>query len=412
MNAPGTPRGTRLVTLDFGGYPYPLALSRALARRGYEVLHLTFAGLTPRTSLAPRPDDPEGLTIEGIELGEPYAKYRFVTRWRQERRLAGITARRVAAYRPDVVMVSNTPLDVESAVMRECRRAGVGFVFWLQDLIGVATHAYVRKRLPVVGEFVGRYYIRMEDRLLRRSDRVIAITEDFLPLLRARGVDPARTVAIENWAPIEELPVRPRDNAWARSHGLEDKLVFLYAGTLGLKHRPDLLLRLAEQLRDRPDARVVVCSEGPAMDLLRAEQERLALPNLTLLPLQPYEAVPDTMASGDVLVALLEPTAASFSVPSKVQTYLCAGRPVLLAIPPANLASRLVAGAECGVCVDWDDTAGFLEGAARLAGDPGLREEMGARARRLAQERFDAEAITDRFQTVIEEALASRPGPA
>ena len=112
---------------------------------------------------------------------------------------------------------------------------------------------------------------------------------------------------IENWAPLGDLPERHRDNGWRAEHGLGDRFVFLYTGTLGLKHRPELLYRLAEQRAD--DAEVVVISEGMGEQRLREMLRDRPLPNLRLLPFQPMDRYPDILGSADVLVALLEPTA-------------------------------------------------------------------------------------------------------
>jgi glycosyltransferase involved in cell wall biosynthesis len=401
-----------VAVVDLGGYPYPLALARSLARRGHDVLHVAMEGIVPRTSLAARKDDPPTLHLRRVSPGGAYAKYRFTRRWMQEQRLSLRVPAGIAAFGADAVLMSNTPLDVQAAIRRDCDRRGVTAIVWLQDLIGVATDAYLRDRLPVVGRLVGWWYRRMEDRLLRKADHVVAITSDFVALLRERGVDPGRITVVENWAPLSELPVLPRDNAWARRHDLVGRLVFVYAGTLGLKHRPDLLVELADAMRHDPDVRIVVCSEGPAMDLLQREQQLRRLPNLVLLPFQPYDAVPAVMASGDVLVALLEPTAAGFSVPSKVQTYLCAARPLLVAIPSGNLAAELVTGAECGIAVEPHETAAFLDGAHALAADREVRSVMGDRARALAERLFDQEAITDRFEEVLRTAAVRSSGAA
>ena len=67
-------------------------------------------------------------------------------------------------------------------------------------------------------------------------------------------------------------------------------------------------------------------SEGMGEARLRESAARAALPNLRLLPFQPIDHYPDVLGAADVLVALLEPTAGTF-VPSKVLSYLCAGRP-------------------------------------------------------------------------------------
>ena len=54
------------------------------------------------------------------------------------------------------------------------------------------------------------------------------------------------------------------------------------------------------------------------------------------------------LASATVLIGILEEDAGVFSVPSKVLSYLCAGRPIVLCAPAENLASRTLLEAEAG----------------------------------------------------------------
>src|SRR2546430_17624780 len=115
-----------------------------------------------------------------------------------------------------------------------------------------------------------------------------------VPLLRRWGIEEAGTAVIENWAPLDELPVLSRDNEWAREHALVDRLVFLYSGTLGFKHDPSLLLELARWARGH-EAVVAVVSEGPGSDWLA--REGADEQGLLLLPYQPYERLPGGLTS-------------------------------------------------------------------------------------------------------------------
>ncbi|HYE96139.1 MAG TPA: glycosyltransferase family 4 protein [Rubricoccaceae bacterium] len=397
----------RILSNDFGGYPYPVQLARALARRGHTVLHTYCASLqtTPQGTLAPLPDDPSSVEVKALRLREPLEKYAFVKRWRQEREYGRLVAAEVARFRPDVVLSANTPLDAQQMLAKATRAHGARFVFWLQDVIGIAAERILKKKLPGVGALVGKHYVRLEASQLRRSDAVVPITDDFRAILRDWGVDEARVTTVENWAPLEELPLAPPDNAWARTHGLDRAFVFLYAGTLALKHNPDLLLQLALRVRDR-GARVVVLSQGPGADWLREQKAAHGLDTLDVLGFKPFAEMPDAFAAADVLVAVLEPDAGVFSVPSKVLAYFCGGRPILLAVPPENLAARLVAQREAGFVVPPDDTAGFLAAADRLLDEAALREAMGRNARTYAEEAFDIERITDRFEAILQEAAS------
>lgn len=398
----------RILLHDFVGYPYPAQLARALARRGHSVVFSWCPSITsnPGGEHHLRPDDPPTLELAPLALEAAFDKRGLVRRWRVERRYGSLAARLVPTVRPDVVMSSNTPLDAQRALLGAARAAGAGFVFWLQDLIGVAAARLLRGRVPLAGVAVGRHYVRLEASLLRGSDRVVAITGDFAPHLAAMGVTRPLDV-IENWAPVDELPVLPRRTAWSFARGLDEAFVFLYAGTLGMKHDPALLVRLAERFRADPGVRVVVVTEGAGADWLAAAGRRAGLQGLLLVPFEPFERMPEVLASADVLVALLEPDAGVFSVPSKVLAYLCAERPILLAVPAENLAARIVRREGAGLVADPGDVEAFLDGAERLRRDAGLRRACAAGGRAYAERAFAIDAIAARFEEVL--AAAARP---
>ena len=307
----------------------------------------------------------------------------------------------VRRFEPDVVLSANTPLLAQLLFHRECRRNRAAVVYWQQDLYGEAMKRGAGRRFPVVGRLAGAPFVAFERWIVRHSDAIVAISDDFGPTLRRWGVPDTRITVIENWAPLEEVAPAPRDNDWARAHDLVGHRVVLYAGTLGLKHDPRLLLLLAERFRGEDDVRVVVVSEGRGREWL--EQRRL--PNLVLLDFQTYEALPLVFASADVLVVILELDAGAYSVPSKVLTYHCAGRPLLAALPASNLAARVIARARSGIVCDPGRPDAFVEAAERLLADGSLRRSMGERARLYAEDAFEIQRIADRFQQVIRQAI-------
>ena len=373
----------RVVVHDYSGFPFPVQLSRELARRGHDVLHLHCPSYRAgKGDLELRADDPPLLAIEPIDMGGDFAKYSPARRVRQELTYGERAGRRIAAHRPDVVLSGDTPLFAQSVILRSCRRKRIPFVFWLQDLYSVAMRLEARRRIPVAGRGIGNALVGLERKALQRSSAIVAISEDFRKTLLAWGVPAERMHVIENWAPVDELPVRPRENGWARRHGLDGKPVLLYSGTLGLKHDAGLLLELAEAL---PEARVVVASEGLGADWL-AERPR---ENLLLLGFQPYDELPDVLGAGDVLLVILERAAGAFAVPSKVLSYLCAGRPLLASLPADNLAARVVESSGGGLLVEPDDAGGLVEGARRLLADDELRARLGADGRAYAERTFD-----------------------
>ena len=221
-----------------------------------------------------------------------------------------------------------------------------------------------------------------------------------------RGVPADRLTTIENWAPLDQLPQRERDNPWATRHELVDRFVYLYAGTLGIKHQPEALVELAATLaRQDPDARLVVVAEGSGASWLAHELDSLIDRGLVLLlPFQDFDELPDVLASADVLLALLDPAAQAASVPSKVLSYLCAGRPIVGMMPAENAASvTIVEKADAGLVND--DVELFVKSALRLRADAELRQRLGANGRSWAEANFDLAKIADRFEVVLQSLL-------
>jgi colanic acid biosynthesis glycosyl transferase WcaI len=377
-------------------------LGRELARRGHDVLYSYGAFFqSPKGNLTPQETDPPTFKIEAMQLSRPFQKYSFIKRRFQEIEYAYDLVAQIKQYAPDVLILAGSHPDALAVVYKECRPLDMKIVFWVQDIYGVAIKRIMKKRLPLIGSLVGNYYIWQEKRLLRQSDEVVLITEDFHELMNAWRIPVQKRHVIRNWTPLEELPVRPKQNEWAQQHGLEGKFCFLYAGTLGLKHNPQLLLQLALNFEQNSDVRVVVISEGLGADWLREQKQAHNLSNLLLLDFQPFERMPDILGTADVLVAILEPDAGIYSAPSKVLTYLCAQRPLLLAVPLENLSARIVSENEAGLVVPPLQVEAFVAAANKLADDAALRAACGNNARRYAEEAFDIQAICDQFEKFI-----------
>lgn len=392
----------RILLHDYPGHAFILELGRKLAANGHDVLHVYSA-----SNVSPRGDTESGSTgagsfgTVGLSLGGQIRKDSLIKRRSQEIAHGKLVCQEIAKFRPEVVVCSNTPLDALKLIYKTAQRHNARRVFWCQDIIGLATKSIVGAKLPVVGNLVGDYYIKLETGLLHFSDCVIVISEDFKTVFATMGVRQPKVHVLPNWAPLEQLPEMPRQNEWSAKQGLDRSFVFLYSGTLGFKHNPNLLVRLAESFRGREAVVVQVISSGSAANWLAEQASERNLANLRVLPFQPFGEVPSVFGTADVLLAILEPSASEFSVPSKVLAYLCARRPLLLSVPRANLVARTVETIGAGFVVPPDDEQGFIQAAHRLYDDAALRLSQGNAARAYAEKTFDLDSVAETFLSYI-----------
>jgi colanic acid biosynthesis glycosyl transferase WcaI len=399
----------KIIVHDYGGYPFIVQLSRSLAQRGHTVLHL-YAGsnTTPRGSLNKTANDSDTFDSRAITIQKPIQKESLVHRWMQENEYAKILALEIENYRPDVVISADTPLDAQAKALKSTHKIGAHFVFWLQDIIGLATFLTLKKKNKLLGLVIGNYYIWLEKYLLKKSDYIVTIADDFLLQLNLWGIGRERSLVIPNWAPLSELPLRPKVNSWSIQNGVDEKTLLLYTGSLGMKHDPNMLLQLAIAFKDDDHIRVMVVSEGIGAAWLHQKKNDLDLSNLLLLGYQSMNDLPNLLASGDVLISILEPDASLFSIPSKVLSYLCAHRPLLLSMPVQNLASRIVLENQAGTVVSSGDTQAFVEAARLIITNIKDQELYGANGRRYAEANFNIDKVTQQFEQVLIQAIINK----
>jgi glycosyltransferase involved in cell wall biosynthesis len=397
----------RIIVHDYAGHPFQVQLSRELAARGHDVLHLYCTSThTPQAELRRRENDPP-FEIRGISLSQRIPKTSFVRRLRLEMQYGPALLLECEQFHADVVISANTPSLPQVRLARWCSRNKVRLVSWIQDIYGLAAYRLLSRKLPAIGHLAGRYFISLDRESARRSDAIVVIADDFGEVFCRWGIDGNRIHTIHNWAPLEDIPSRPRDNAWSQRHGMSDGVRFVYSGTLAMKHNPLLLLELARMLERDSSGELIVVSEGAGVEWLAEQAAQEELGTLRCLGFQAFEELPDVLGSADVLVAILEADAGVFSVPSKVLSYLCAGRPVLLAVPKVNLAAKIVVECGAGPVVEPADIRSFCAEAQHLVDSPKLREQYGGAARQYAETHFDIRRIGDQFEEILQGRLST-----
>jgi glycosyltransferase involved in cell wall biosynthesis len=75
---------------------------------------------------------------------------------------------------------------------------------------------------------------------------------------------------------------------------------------------------------------------------------------------------------------------------------------LLLAVPLANLAARIVGQNATGLVVPPDGESQFVAAAERLYADAGLRSQCAVNARRYAEDKFDIGRIATEFEDILE----------
>ncbi len=384
-------------------------LAEDLQRRGHRVRVLTS---TPHYSV-----DEEARRAQ--PLARRWGRFVFTSRFRGVEvthvampQKSGIIARRVASWlwfhamtfilgrfvlpRAATIIVPSPllTLGVVAWAINVGRRAR--FVYNVQELYpDLAVNSGYLRNPWIIGALR-----RLERFVYRHAFAVTVVGATMARRVRERaGATPVEL--IPNPADVDAMVPLPRDNDFARDHGLTGKFVVGYAGNMGPFQGLDAVLEVAALLRDEPGIQFLMVGEGVQRSTLEAEARARGLANLTFLPQQPYTLVPQIYASCDLSLVPLIGAAAAEAIPSKVARIMACASPVLPLAPRESDLANLVEQAGCGVLVEPGDAHALAAAIRRVRSDESARRAMGARGRAYAQSRLSRTATADAYDQLL-----------
>lgn len=276
---------------------------------------------------------------------------------------------------------------------------------WIQDLWPESLKAtgFVKSRalLKMVGWVVKGIYA-CTDTLLVQSRGFVAPT--------ARRARAERIVYYPNSYP--DTNATPDDAGLPEPlrHLLEAYDCLVFAGNIGTAQAIENLLEAAAQVEDRPRFRLVVVGSGSMLAWLEAEIKRRAIGNVVLAGRFPPATMPAIFArSAGLVVTLKREEIFSYTIPSKIQAYLAAGRPIIASLDGEG--AHVIEEAGAGLTCAAEDAAALAECMERLLDMPSVaREALGAAGRRYYLEHFEMSQQSRRLIEILTERVARTRG--
>lgn len=275
---------------------------------------------------------------------------------------------------------------------------GCPTVLWVQDLWpeSLSATGYVRnRRILKLVEHAVRFIYRRVDLILVQSEAFIA------PVSALAGATPVR------YHPnaVDDSFSQPACGAVPKVSGLDESFSVLFAGNIGRAQAVEVIVEAATLLRDMSDIHFVVMGDGsmrPWMAQAKAERE---LANLHLPGRFPVENMPAFMQKASaLLVTLADEDIFRLTVPSKVQAYLAAGRPIIACLNGEG--ARLVAQAEAGLTVAAQDGKALAAAVLQLYHmSPQERAAMGGNGARFHENHFSHAMLVDRLIGALRSCL-------
>ncbi|MFC4871579.1 glycosyltransferase family 4 protein [Negadavirga shengliensis] len=251
---------------------------------------------------------------------------------------------------------------------------------------------------------VYKLWSRLNRRSFRKAYRVFTISDRMADLLQ-QYVDRAKIIVQPIWSIFQENEkVIKEENPFVQIHSLDTYFVVQYSGNIGLTHKVEVLVDLAEKMREYDHILFQIIGRGPRKPVLEKLVSEKSLPNCQFLPFQTDEMFPFSLSAADLGVVILDEKTSRGSVPSKSYNLMSYGIPSLY-IASEDSQLKVYADkynhARCYSEQQLDEAAEFI---LNLSESKALQKEMA-----LAAERASLDFRRNNAHKFVEKYLNEHP---
>jgi len=182
-------------------------------------------------------------------------------------------------------------------------------------------------------------------------DHIVVLSPGFKKILHDRGVSSDKISVIYNWCDEANIAPMSQLDALQSEPQLVGRFNVVFAGTMGKAQSLEVILDAAEILAIKlSHVQFVFVGGGIEVEHLKQKAIDNQINNVIFLPRRHASEISSLLCAADaLLVHLKDDPLFEITVPSKTQTYLAMGRPIIMALrgDAADLIERAGAGLVC-----------------------------------------------------------------
>jgi len=238
---------------------------------------------------------------------------------------------------------------------------------------------------------------KIEIRLYKSCNKVVAVTDAFKSNLINRGIDSDKIEVVTNGSNVELFYPRKKDINLLNELKLQDKFIIGYIGTHGMTHGLDFIMNSISTIEDYK-LHFLFIGDGAMKKSIVEIANNLKLTNITFLDPITKEEVPRYLSICDVSLAPLKKEDNFKTViPSKIFEASAMQKPTLLGVE--GQAQDIIEKYGSGVCFKPENEQDFLE-KLNLLKDENLYKKCQQGCEVLAKE-YDRKILASKMLNII-----------
>jgi len=174
-----------------------------------------------------------------------------------------------------------------------------------------------------------KFWVKLNKWSFMKSFKFYTVSETMTKLL-SKYIDRDKIIVIPLWSVFTtNSKIEKSNNIFIKEHGLNDKFIVQYSGNIGLAHKVEVVVKLAEMLKDEEHIFFQIIGRGTRVNELKNIVHKKKLYNCQFLPFQTNDMFQYSLSAADLAVVILDDVASLGSVPSKSYNIMSFGIPSL-----------------------------------------------------------------------------------
>ena len=300
----------------------------------------------------------------------------------------------------DVVIVYTPPLSLTTLGNKTKKKYNSKYILNVQDIFPQnAIDLGIIKNKVII-----KFFEYIEKKAYQTADEITSHTETSRELLIKNKCIPAGKIhLIPNWIDTKKYQIADRTNFFRRKYGLENKLIFLFAGVMGPSQGLDLIINAAKDVNnDIPDICFLFVGDGLEKKRLMKMAESYAINNVAFQPLVSLEEYPNLVKEVDAGLVCLSSKNKTPVVPAKILGYMTASIPVVALLNKESDGHKLISRAQCGYSIASDTSREKIKRLIeQVYREKHKLQQYGKSGHRYVLEHFTKEVCTGKFLKLI-----------
>ena len=316
--------------------------------------------------------------------------------------ITSATIRAIGRRRPDVLLVVSPPLGLTASAILLSRIWRVPYVFDVMDLQPDAAGD-----LGMLPGWAVRFLYKVEGAAYRNARLVTTLTPSMRKKIVDKGVPAEKVELLEPRMDDSLVDLRPEEGSIFRQrYGLGEKFLVTHSGNMGMKQGLDVVLDAAALHRGDDSMQFLFVGDGADCERIQRRAAEMRLENVRFLPLLNQEDFRGLLAASGICLVTQQNHVSEIAFPSKIVTYLAAGRPIIASVNRDCEVARVVRESGAGRVVDAEEPEA-LALALKEMRDENL-SEYGENARKYASMRWSSMRVLGHMEQSLL-AVAGQP---